>query len=348
MPSRLESVAPAERRAMAIRIGLGQLQSLSREDAAFARQLGLTTIQLNTPALPGEDGLWHEADLRRLRDDIAAEGLTLEALENVPIGFYDKVMLGQPGWEDQLERYRATIRNVGAAGIGLLGHHFMPTFVWRTSLETLGRGGALVSSFDADLVRYGNRVDYPQAPPTEQVTLEEMRVNYGRFLDATLSVAEAAGVRLALHPDDPPVPAIGGVARLFDSPEALGWAMERSNGSPAWGMDLCLGTVSEMVGGPDAVSRAIDLLGPAGKIFYVHFRQVMGTVPRFQEAFLGEGSYAPAQVLRHLIEVGFDGFLLDDHVPHMTGDTPYGHRARAHAIGYMQGLLEALATGGAR
>ncbi len=332
---------------MAIRIGLGQLQTLSKEDAAFARQLGLSTIQLNTPALPGDDGFWHEADLVRLRNDIAAEGLTLEALENVPIAFYDKVMLGKPGWEDQLERYCHTIRNVGAAGIGLLGHHFVPTFVWRTSLETIGRGGALVSSFDADLVQYGNKVDYPQAPPTELATLDEMRVNYGRFLDGTLPVAEAAGVRLALHPDDPPVSAIGGVARLFNSPEALAWAMERSHGSPAWGMDLCLGTVSEMVGGSAAVFRSIDLLGPGGRIFYVHLRQVIGTVPRFQEAFLGEGNYPPAQVLRRLIDVGFDGFLLDDHVPHMTGDTPYGHRARAHAIGYMQGLLEALAPAGA-
>ena len=327
---------------MPIRIGLGQLQALSADDAAFARQLGISTIQLNTPTLPGDDGYWHESDLRRLRDDIAAEGLTLEALENVPIEFYDAVMLGRSGWEDQLENYCRTIRNMGAVGIGLLGHHFMPTFVWRTSLETAGRGGALVSSFDADLVGGGNKVDYPQAPPTEHVSLDEMRRNYGRFLDATLPVAEAAGVRLALHPDDPPVPAIGGVARLFDSPEALGWALERSGGSPAWGMDLCLGTVSEMVGGPDAVFRAIDLLGPKGRIFYVHFRQVHGTVPRFQEAFLGEGSYPPARVLRHLMEVGFDGFLLDDHVPHMTGDTPYGHRARAHAIGYMQGLLESM------
>jgi mannonate dehydratase len=331
---------------MTIRIGLGQLQTLSPDDAAFARQLGLATIQLNTPAIPGDDGFWYEADLVALRDGIAAEGLTLEALENVPIAFYDKVMLGKPGWEDQLERYCVTIRNVGAAGIPFLGHHFMPTFVWRTSLESRGRGGAFVSSFDADLVGEGNKVDYPQAPPTEEVSLEDMRINYGRFLDATLPVAEAAGVRLALHPDDPPVAAIGGVARLFDSPEALGWAMERSGGSPAWGMDLCLGTVSEMVGGPDAVFRAIDMLGPSGRIFYVHFRQVLGTVPHFQEAFLGEGSYPPAQVLRHLADVGFDGFLLDDHVPHMIGDTAYGHRARAHAIGYMQGLLEALALGG--
>jgi mannonate dehydratase len=325
-----------------IRVGVGQLRALDAETAAWARQLGITTLQLNTPDIPGEDGYWHEADLRRLRDQAAAEGLTLEALENVPIAFYDKVMLGRPGWEDQLERYCRTIENVGRVGIGLLGHHFMPTFVWRTALDTPGRGGALVTSFDEALVPLGNRVDYPQAPPTEQVALEEMRTNYGRFLDATLPVAEATGVRLALHPDDPPVRAIGGVARLFRSPDDLAWALERSSGSPAWGVDLCLGTVSEMEGGPDAVDRAIDLLGPRGRICYVHFRQVTGTVPRFAECFIGEGNYSPPRVLRRLIDVGFDGFLLDDHVPHMTGDTVYGHRARAHAIGYLQGLLAAL------
>ena len=97
---------------------------------------------------------------------------------------------------------------------------------------------------------------------------------------------------------------------------------------------------------PDAVSRAIDLLGPAAASSTSTSAQVRGTVPHFQEAFLGEGNYRPAQVLRHLADVGFDGFLLDDHVPHMVGDTAYGHRARAHAIGYMQGLLEALAIGG--
>jgi mannonate dehydratase len=325
-----------------IRIGAGQVHTIDPETTAWARQLGVTTFQMNTPAIPGDDGFWHETDLRRLRDAVAAEGLVLEALENVPVAFYDKVMLGKAGWEDQLERYCTTIRNMGRAGIPLLGHHFMPTFVWRTALDAPGRGGALVTAFDADLVPLGNKVVYPQEPPTEQATLEEMRRNYGRFLDAVLPVAEAAGVRLALHPDDPPVPAIGGVARLFTSPEDLAWAMERSGGSPAWGMDLCLGTVSEMDGGPEAVRRAIDLLGPKGRIFYVHLRQVQGTVPRFQECFIGEGSYDAAAVIRQLIAVGFDGFLLDDHVPHMTGDSAYGHRARAHAIGYMQGLLAAI------
>jgi mannonate dehydratase len=97
------------------------------------------------------------------------------------------------------------------------------------------------------------------------------------------------------------------------------------------------------MGGADAVMEAIAAFGPAGKIVYVHFRDVQGMVPRFQEAFLGEGNYNPLQVMRALKRVGFNGFILDDHVPRMAGDTEYAHRGRAHAIGYLQALLAAVA-----
>jgi mannonate dehydratase len=86
----------------------------------------------------------------------------------------------------------------------------------------------------------------------------------------------------------------------------------------------------------------IEHFGPRGKILYVHFRDVQGSVPAFQECFLGEGNWNPAEIMLLLKRSGFDGFLLDDHVPHMDGDTSWGHRARAHAIGYMQGLLNML------
>jgi mannonate dehydratase len=111
--------------------------------------------------------------------------------------------------------------------------------------------------------------------------------------------------------------------------------------SDAWGLDLCLGCWSEM-GGERAVMEAIDFFGPRGKILYVHFRDVKGTVPNFAECFIGEGNFNAARVMRALQRAGFTGFLLDDHVPFMIGDTDYGHRGRAHAIGYMQGLLAAL------
>ena len=175
-------------------------------------------------------------------------------------------------------------------------------------------------------------------------TEEQMWANYEYFIKAVLPAAEEAGVRLALHPDDPPVPMLGGVARLFYKPDNFKRAWRLNPESKAWGLDLCLGCCSEM-GGKTAVKDMIEFFGPKGRIFYVHFRDVQGVVPSFTECFLGEGNYDPAEVIVLLKRNGFTGFLLDDHSPHMEGDTDWCHRGRAHAIGYMQGLMrmEALA-----
>jgi mannonate dehydratase len=98
-----------------------------------------------------------------------------------------------------------------------------------------------------------------------------------------------------------------------------------------------------MVGNASNVKEMIEFFGPKGRILYVHFRDVQGEVPNFQECFIGEGNYDPAEVMLLLKRNGFTGFVLDDHVPHMDGDTDWNHRGRAHAIGYMQGLLRSLA-----
>ena len=134
-----------------MRIAVGQISQLSDEILAFARQLGVSGMQLNTPALPGAHR-WEYADLRALRERCEGAGLRLEAIENVHLDFYDKVMLGLPGRDEQLDHYCATIRNMGRAGIPILGYHFMPNSVWRTSRTTPGRGGAHVTSFDLALV----------------------------------------------------------------------------------------------------------------------------------------------------------------------------------------------------
>jgi len=173
----------------------------------------------------------------------------------------------------------------------------------------------------------------------EIVTEDQMWVNYEYFMKAVIPVAEEAGVKLALHPDDPPVPMLGGVARLFRTVEGFKRAYEITP-SEAWGLDLCLGCCSEMPGGAANVKEMIEHFGPLGRIFYVHFRDVQGTVPAFQECFIGEGNYDPAEIMLLLKENGFGGFLLDDHVPHVVDDTEWNHRGRAHAIGHMQGLLK--------
>jgi len=176
----------------------------------------------------------------------------------------------------------------------------------------------------------------------EPIDEERMWSNYAYFLDAVLPVAEEAGVRLALHPDDPPVAQLGGVARLFRSVEGFKRGEVLAKGSPAWGLDLCLGCCSEMSGGAANVRAMIEHFGPSGRIFYVHFRDVKGTVPSFDECFIGEGNYDAPEVMRLLQHNGFTGFLLDDHVPHMVDDSDWNHRGRAHAVGYLQGLVAML------
>lgn len=341
-----------------MRVAVGQVSVLTDEILTFARQLGVGSFQMNTPALPGAHR-WEYEDIRALRTRVEEAGLRLEAIENVPLHFYDNVLLGLPGRDEQIEHYQAIIRTMGRAGIPILGYHFMPNSVWRTARSPIGRGGALVTSFDMGVVdtrpeevMVARATDSGSDDPfdTKGVILadgyhlseSEMWANYEYFIKAVIPVAEEAGVKLALHPDDPPVPSLGGIARLFRNFDGFTRAMEIAD-SDAWGLDLCLGCWSEM-GGERAVLEAINYFGPKGKILYVHFRDVQGMVPDFAECFIGEGNYNPATVLRALARVGFDGFLLDDHVPFMVDDTDYGHRGRAHAVGYMQGLLDMLAT----
>lgn len=346
---------------MTIRVALGHIDTYDRKVGAFAQQLGVTSVQFHDPGnLDASAGYWSLTDLEALRQLCDEDHLMIEGLENVPPLHFWKIQHGVPGRDAQIENYMRTIENMARAGIRILGYNFIATYVWRTDMHARGRGGAFVSAFDlADVATKGNALrGYKLDPgaaaagaPEEGLTEDVLWANHQYFLDAVLPIAEREGVRLALHPDDPPVSTpLGGAARIFTSPESLDRAAEQAKGSPAWGLDLCLGTVSEM-GGETAVNRVIDRFGPDGKIVYIHFRDVRGTADRFLECFLGEGNYNPTGVLRRLMNVGFDGFLIDDHVPAMVGDPDtwldtstdaYCSRGRAHAIGYLQGLLGAI------
>ena len=340
---------------MSIRIAVGQFHELTDERLRFAAQIGATGLQMNNPTLPG-DKRWEEADIRALVDRVKAFGLKFEAIENVPTHFYHLAMLGLDGRDEQIENYQATIRAVARAGIPVLGYHFMPNSVWTTDRNATTRGGAVARRFDMSVVEAnaGNLDLLRSFMPTTLgrassmplfgkdgpvVTEAQMWANYEYFIKAVLPVAEAEGLRLALHPDDPPVPMLGGVARLFWRPEGFKRAFELAGNSEAWALDLCLGCCSEMTGGKANVREMIEYFGPSGALAYIHFRDVQGTVPDFTECFIGDGNYDPAEVMELLVKNGFDGILLDDHVPKMDGDSDWNHRGRAHAIGYMQGLL---------
>jgi mannonate dehydratase len=166
-----------------------------------------------------------------------------------------------------------------------------------------------------------------------------MWANWERFITAVLPVAEASGVKLSLHPDDPPLPELDGVARIFGDQAGFARAMAFAD-SPNHGLAFCTGSFAEA--GAEGMHAALENFARAKRIHYVHLRSVTGRLPRFAEAFIDEGTVDAVRVLRTLAEHGFDGFVIDDHVPHLVGDTVWGHRARAHATGFIAGAMRAL------
>lgn len=315
-----------------MRIAIGQYSELTEEYLLFTRQVGAEDVQLNTPNIPGDER-WEVEDLRALGRRAEDYGVRLICLENVPIRFYDKIMLGQDGRERQLENMIATVRNMGKAGIPILGYHWMPNGVWRTKFQLPIRGGAMSNCF-----RYEDAKDAPLSHG-RVYTEDEMWANYDWYLEQILPVCEEAGVRLALHPDDPPVPTLGGVARLFRNFEGFRRAIE-THPSPMHGLDFCHGCWSEMQGGA-GILDAIEWFGTRGRLFYIHLRDVQGYADDFRECFIDEGNSDVVAVVKKLKAVGFQGFILDDHVPYLVNDEGYGYRGRAYALGYIRGLLRA-------
>jgi mannonate dehydratase len=225
-----------------------------------------------------------------------------------------------------------TVRNMGTVGIPILGYHWIPASVWRTPEPKRLRGGARATRF--------HEAEHAEAPLSfdRQYSAGEMWDNYCWYLDRILPVAEEAGVRLALHPDDPPVPVLGGVARIFGSLEGFRRAMDRYD-SPNHGLDFCMGCWSEM-GGHENVMKGLDTFVPHGKIIYIHFRDVKGTADCFHECFIDDGQVDTFAVVQRLHELDYDGFMIPDHVPATVGDSPWHHRGRAHCVGFMQALIQ--------
>jgi len=290
-----------------MRIGIGQVKELSDEFLDFARQMGLEDVQMNLYFLPDDmkdTGRLEFQDLLRLRMRAEDRGLRLTAIENVPIHFYDKIMLGKEGREHQLENMQETIRNMGRAGIPVFGYHFIANGVWRTQWDTPIRGGAISNGFNYERAK-------PAPLSYDRVySEEEMWANYDWYLERILPVAEEYNVRMALHPDDPPVPILGGIPRLFRNFENFKRALEVHN-SPMHGLDYCHGCWSEMRGGA-GVLESVEYFAKQGRIFYVHFRDVKGASDDFTECFIDEGNSNMFEVMMTLKKSGFNGFLIEN------------------------------------
>ncbi len=369
-----------------MKLGLGLYGNmLNAENFRFAKQCGATHIvahivghfkkpgsaALTTEGSPlygfgvsdPADGTWTYEWFRDLKAAINAEGLELEAIENFePAHWYD-VLLDGPERDAQMARLKQIIRDVGQAGIPIMGYNFSLAGVWGRDHGPFARGGAIS-------VGYHHAVETPipkgmvwnmvydaqafdpsgHSGVVEPITHEELWHRFTRFLTELLPVAEEAGVQLALHPDDPPLPTLRGTPRLVYRWDLYQRVLELDP-SPYNAMEFCLGTLAEMspaFGGRDGFADFYDMVdrySATGRIGYIHFRNVRGQVPQYEEVFVDEGDVDMVEVLRILHKNGFDGVLIPDHTPAMSCAAPW-HAGMAFALGFMKAAIRMIEQGG--
>ena len=344
-----------------MKLGLGLYPNiLTRDNYRFAKQMGATHIVAHLPGYsqtakrpvePDPDGrlpVWTYEELRDLRAAINAEGLELAAIENFePMHWYD-VLLDGPRRAEQMKGLKTLIRNMGKAGIPVMGYNFSIAGVWgRTWRNNIARGGARTIGFieaeapEQTPIPNGmvwNMVYDEKAPPGTigPVTAEELWRRLECFLKEMVPVAEEAGVRLAAHPDDPPLPTLRGAARLVYKPELY---QRLLNIVPSYynALEFCQGTITEMQGEMD-VYEAIEHYASQNKIAYVHFRNVKGKVPNYHEVFIDEGDVDMIRALRLYRKHGYDGVIIPDHTPEVTCSAPW-HAGMAYALGYLRAAI---------
>lgn len=301
----------------------------------YALQMGVThAICKCAPELTGLSAPDDLEALRTVRDRFEEAGLTLHGLEGDEFDM-QLIKLGLPGRDEDIARYQQMLRNMGALGIPLLCYNFMATIGWyRTHPHVPARGGAITNRFESAAV------DPTPVPPEQQVTEPQLWENYEYFISRVLPVAEQAGVRMGLHPDDPPLSPLRGVGRIFTSAKSFVRAMSLSN-SPSHGITYCQANFLAM--GEDVAATARRF---ADRIVFVHFRDVVGTREDFTETFHDNGPTDMPRMLQLYDDIGFRGAIRVDHVPSMAGeeDLPHGYAriGRLFAIGYLKGSLDAL------
>jgi mannonate dehydratase len=359
-----------------MKLGLGLYgDMLNQQNFRFAKQAGATHIVAHivghfntTDAKNATAGLqdqgfgvsvpsaesWTLEWMRDLRKAINAEGLELVAIENFEPGHWYDVLLDGPQKREQMEHLKQIIRDMGRAGIPVLGYNFSIAGVWGRTDGAAARGGASSVGFHA-----------PQEPPIPKgmvwnmvvdpqtfdpqgrsgtigtVSQEQLWSRFEWFMKELMPVAEEANVRLALHPDDPPMPTLRGTARLVYQPRLYDKVLDLYP-SRANAMELCLGTVAEMSEGD--IYDLVDRHSKHGDIAYIHFRNVKGKVPNYDEVFIDEGDVDMIRLLRILHKNNYEGVLIPDHTPSMSCAAPW-HAGMAFALGYMRAALQIIEDG---
>jgi len=354
-----------------MKVGLGLYRHmLVRDYYDFARQAGCTHVVIhlvdyfnqgtsnprdNQPSgskyepwgIAGDpEKLWTVAELSKIRAEIEDAGLVLEAIENFDPAHWHDILLDGPKRSEQIEKIKTIISRVGEAGIPVLGYNFSLAGVCGRITAPLGRGRANTLGMDgpADVpIPNGmvwNMIYDRNAPPgtLASTSHEELWRRLEAFLHEVIPVAEQSGVRLAAHPDDPPMPAMRQQPRLVYQPQMYQRLIDLAP-SPSNALELCIGTIAEMTEG--SVYDAVDTYSKQGRIAYIHLRNVIGKVPQYRETFIDDGDVDMIRILSLLKYNAFDGVIIPDHTPQMTCTAPW-HAGMAHTIGYILAALALL------
>lgn len=320
-----------------------QAQARDDDDYRALAQLGVTHVCADPE---GDPHGWSVDDLRRHRDRLAGFGLSLDMVQlplaSRPIEQSQSpdILLAGPDRDRQIDSICRLIERLAEAGIPAAKYNLNIIGIPRSAAEP-GRGGSHNASFRWD------RVDQA-APPGAAGVLDAdenwERIDY--FLQRVVPVAEANRVRLACHPHDPYTPpGYRGVTRVLGTVEGLKRFVGMRE-SPYHGLNFCQGTVGEMLDDPATeILEVIRWFGERGKIFNVHFRNIIGRRLSFMEAFPEEGDMDMWASIKLYAALGYRYMLMPDHVPRIAGRDGK-HTAFAFVYGYIAAQLEALRAEG--
>ena len=306
------------------------------EHLSFFRTIGIDDLCLDIRNMHRMDGGLDLRENRNSTDFFEAAKARVEShgmlLHSVFMAGWDEITLAMPDRDEKIEAWCQMVRNIGSVGIPALGYNFKPMGNFRTSSKT-GRGGVKYSTF--------NYNEFDQNRPRSRqpaVSEDQMWEHMTCFLERVIPVAENAGVRMALHPDDPPIPEpLAGVAQIASTLDQYRQIFDLVP-SKANGMLFCQGCVTEMgVNVYDAIAE----MGSQDKIIFVHFRNVRGVLPHFQEVFLDEGDIDMYNAMKVYRDVGFKGPFMMDHTP-LFAQSQAGWAGRAYAVGYIRGLIQSV------
>jgi mannonate dehydratase len=320
------------------------LQAPSEPDEvalSFIRQMGIDHVVLNTDGAHAGYEYYHS---RKVIYENA--GIKVYAFGDSSVHNVDDIVLNLPGRDAKIEEYKNHIRNLGKAGIPYTTYAHMANGIWSTSGEVT-RGGAPARAFDLNKATAGEWAGKKYEGPLthgRKYSSDEIWKNYEYFIRQAAAVAEENNVRIGIHPDDPPVPELGGIPRcIFSSFDGYKKALEIAD-SPNVGICLCVGCWLEggSLMGRDVI-ETIKYFGSRKKIFKVHLRNVNQPLPHFTETFINDGYADMYKILKALKDVDFDGVIIADHIPAMA----YGpYTGTAYSIGYIKGMVDHILSGG--